>query len=88
MVSPGSVLGPVLFNVFINDLDEGIKYALSQFVDDTRLDGAPLEGMKALQSYLDSLDCCAEANSVNFNKTSSQVTLLQSQQLQEALQAE
>lgn len=64
------VLGPVLFDIFIKDVEKVTKRALVKFADDTKLWDAinVLDGRAAIQRDLDRLEEWVKRNFMKFNK--------------------
>ena len=77
-VLQGSVLGLALFNIFVGDMDSGIKCTLSKFADDTRLYGEVnmLEGRHAIQRDLERPERWACENLMKLKKAKCKVLYL------------
>ena len=58
-VPKGSVLGPLLFIIYINDLDSGVKSKLSKFADDTKL-GGEVDNRGGDDQIQESIDTCID----------------------------
>jgi len=65
----GSVLGPLLFSIFINDLDKNVTNSVLKFADDTKIWGRANdnEDTRKMQNDLLQLSVWSEENSMPFN---------------------
>lgn len=61
---PGSILGLVLFNSFINYLDTGLRGILSKFADNTELEEV-LDSLEILWTDLDKLEGWVMTHSID-----------------------
>ena len=74
-VPKGSLLGPILFSIFISYTDSSVKCTFSKFVDDTKLWTAvnTPERWDAIQRDLDRLEQWAQEYLMRFNKSKHKV---------------
>ncbi|KAJ7421147.1 rna-directed dna polymerase from mobile element jockey-like [Willisornis vidua] len=69
-VPPGSMLRPVPFSIFVDNLDKGIECTFCKFTDETKLGRSVhlLDGGNALQRDLGRLDQWTEVTGMRFNR--------------------
>jgi hypothetical protein len=68
-VPQGSILGPLLFLIYINDIDSGIVSSILKFADDTKIYGkvGTSQGIEALRRDLETLSEWSEKWQMPFN---------------------
>ena len=65
-IPQGSILGPVLFTIFINDLPEGIESFCKIFADDTKVYNTTKNAYK-IQDDLNKIQECSDKWQLPFN---------------------
>ncbi|KAK4829000.1 LOW QUALITY PROTEIN: hypothetical protein QYF61_001756 [Mycteria americana] len=81
----GSLLGAVLFSIFINDLDDGAERTLSKFTQDVKLGGVA-DTPKA-HAAIDRLEKWADRNLMVFSKENCEILHLGEEQPQTPIDA-
>ena len=68
-VPQGSILGPLHFTIFIDDIDEEVLCEISKFADDTKIASRVniLIGIRSMQRALDKLVAWASRWDMDFN---------------------
>ena len=68
-VPQGSVLGPLLFLIFIGDISEGVSASILIYVDDTKVKSRvkTTEDVESLQENLDRIYEWEKKNNIKFN---------------------
>ena len=67
-IPQGSILGPILFSLFVNDLPEEVRSLISLFADDTKIYLPLIDDASAtqLQEDLWKLETCAQIMQMRF----------------------
>ena len=73
-VPQGSVLGPMLFIIFINDLPESVQSSIKVFADDTKIFGTPSStGTSSIQRDIEEVAKWSEKWQLPFNESKCKV---------------